>query len=243
MSTTSTMRESPPTGRALIRRVIDFARTQNYEAGDRFPAERLFAERLGVGRNALREALATLESLRVVELRPNSGVYLRALASEASFEAIVLLSELGATPSADEVRETIEVRAPLERQAINLACTRRTDVDLASLDRILADTDRIVAAGGNIVECDQAIHLALAGASHNSVLVRMLNAFYCLTLARRRVFFADPRRASASAKSHRAIVAALRRRDAVRAGQLMDKHMGNAQHYWKEALDDGAAHA
>ena len=221
----------------MIRRIIDFAHTHALQAGERFPAERNLAQTLGVSRNALREALATLESLRVVELRPNSGVYLRALASESSFEATVLLAELGNAPGAAEVRETIEVRAALERQAIALACARRTPDDLARLTRISLDTGAVIAAKGNIVECDQAFHLALANASHNSVLVRMLNAFYCLTLERRRVYFANPKRGLASCDQHNQLIAAIEKRDVARAVKLIDAHLSNAQVYWKEALN------
>ncbi len=225
----------------MIRRVVEFAREQRYAPGARLPAERVLAETLGVGRNALREALATLETLRVVEMRPNSGIYLRPADTESSFEAIVLLSQLGAEPTATEVRETIEVRASLERQAIVLACERRTDGDLAQLKAILRETGNVIAAGGNITECDQAFHLALARSSHNSVLTRMLNAIYRLTLERRRTFFADPARGAASAGGHQRIVAAIEKRDAARAARLMDRHLGNAQVYWKEALDQPAS--
>lgn len=223
-------------GRALIGRIIDYARAHALEAGARFPAERSLAQTLGVGRNALREALATLESLRVVELRPNSGVYLRALDTESSFEATVLLAELGSAPDAAEVRETIEVRAALERQAITLACARRSADDLARLARISADTAAVLAANGNITACDQAFHLALAHASHNSVLVRMLNAFYCLTLERRRIFFADPKRGVASCVQHDQLIAAIEQRNVPRAIKLIDAHLGNAQVYWRETL-------
>ena len=228
-------------GKDLIRRIIDFARAHALQAGERFPAERTLAQTLGVSRNALRESLATLESLRVVELRPNSGVYLRALSSESSFEATVLLAGLGTAPDAAEVRETIEVRAALERQAITLACARRTPDNLALLTRISLDTGAVIAAKGNIADCDQAFHLALANASHNSVLVRMLNAFYCLTLERRRVFFADPKRARASCVQHDQLIAAIGQRNLPRALKLIDAHLGNAQVYWKEAL--APAHA
>ena len=236
MSIASSPIDSATGNRDLIKRVVEFAQAKGYAPGDRLPAERVLAEKLGVGRNSLREALSTLETLRVVESRPNSGIYLREMTTEGSFEAIVLLSQLGSEPSAVEIRETIEVRASLERQAITLGCARRTDADLAALKGILKDTDAIIAAAGNIADCDQAFHLALAGASHNSVLTRMLNAFYCLTLARRRLFFADPARGAASAAGHRRIVAALEKRDATRATTLMDQHLGNAQVYWKGAL-------
>lgn len=223
-------------GRALIGRIIDYARAHALAAGARFPAERNLAQTLGVGRNALREALATLESLRVVELRPNSGVYLRALYTESSFEATVLLAELGSAPDAAEVRETIEVRAALERQAITLACARRSADDLVRLARISTDTAAVLAAKGNITACDQAFHLALANASHNSVLVRMLNAFYCLTLERRRAFFADPKRGKASCVQHDQLIDAIEQRNVPRAIKLIDAHLGNAQVYWRETL-------
>lgn len=243
MSTAIATREFTAGNRALIKRVVDFARDQHFAPGDRLPAERALAEKLGVSRNALREALATLETLRVVEARPNSGVFLRRSATESSFEAIVLLAELGSEPSATEVRESIEVRAPLERQAITLACGRRTEADLAALGAILRDTRALLAAGGNIADCDQAFHLALANASHNSVLARMLNAFYCLSLPRRRRYFIDPARGAASDRGHRKIVAALEARDVKTASALIDRHLGNAQVYWKEALDGGGAKA
>ncbi len=238
MSTAIATREPIPGNRALIKRVVEFARDNRFAPGDRLPAERLLAGKLGVSRNALREALATLESLRVVEAKPNSGVFLRRSAAESSFEAIVLLAELGHQPTATEVRESIEVRAPLERQAILLACVRRTEADLGALKSILRDTQALLAAGGNIADCDQAFHLALANTSHNSVLARMLNAFYCLTLPRRRHYFADPARGAASDRGHRKIVAALEKRDTAQATALMDRHLGNAQVYWKEALED-----
>ena len=243
MSTTIERPTPAPPNRALIKRVVDFARDNHFAAGDRLPAERLLAEKLGVSRNALREALATLESLRVVEARPNSGVFLRRSPAESSFEAIVLLAELGHDPTATEVRESIEVRALLEGQAIALACARRTETDLAALKDILHDTALLLAAGDNIADCDQAFHLALANASHNSVLARMLNMFYCLTLARRRRFFEDPARAAASNRGHRKIVAALEKRDVTQAAALMDRHLGNAQVVWKEALDGDSAAA
>lgn len=235
MSTRAAAEKDIDVSRALIRRLLDFARDEGLSPGERLPAERVLAERLGVSRNALREALTTLETLRVVESRPNSGIYLRAIDTESSFETIVLLAGLGATPTPSEVRETIEVRATLEAQAVTLACARRDDADLARLAANLEETDRVLAAGGNIADCDQAFHIALANAGHNSVLVRMLHAFYVLTLPRRRLFFADAARGAASTRTHRLLVAAVAARDARRAATLMARHLGNAQVYWAGA--------
>ena len=59
----------------LIGRLLAFVAHRRFEPGDRLPSERELAERFGVGRNAVREAVAVLETLRMVERRPNSGVF------------------------------------------------------------------------------------------------------------------------------------------------------------------------
>ncbi|MFN0161187.1 MAG: FadR/GntR family transcriptional regulator [Burkholderiales bacterium] len=220
----------------LVSRVLDFIGEHRLTAGDRLPPERALAAKLGVGRNALREALATLDSLRVVETRAQSGVYVRGGAPGGSFETTVLLAATGAAPSPQEVRESMEVRAPLERQVMLLACERRSVADLAALEQVLSDTDAMLARGGNIADCDQAFHLGLTACAHNGVLARVLDAFYCLSLPRRRAYFADDKRARASAREHHRIFAAIKARDAQTGVSLIDRHLGHARTYWREAL-------
>jgi DNA-binding FadR family transcriptional regulator len=222
--------------KALIWRILDHLRDRRFEPGERLPSERDLAERLGVGRNALREALATLITLRVVESRPNSGIYLRKLASESSFETVVLLSEMGSPPSPADVIDTMEVRRTLELQAVQLACERRTEEDLARIAATLRDADALLAQKGNIADCDNEFHMALAEASHNTVLVRLLHAFYRLSLERRRDYFSDLKRAKDSANAHRKIAEAIEKRDVEAGMKIMERHIGNGKHYWSEIL-------
>jgi GntR family transcriptional regulator, transcriptional repressor for pyruvate dehydrogenase complex len=220
----------------LVTKLMEFVAERGLRPGDRLPSERELADRLGTGRNAVREAVAMLASLRVVEARPQSGIYLRELRQQSSFEALVLLSQLGLPPTKGEIAETMEVRATLERTAIELACARRDDGDLAALDRILGETAAVLAAKGNIAEEDNAFHLALVGAAHNAILVRVLNAFYELTLPRRRLYFARVLRGRASHRQHQQIVEAVRRRDAAHGIALMQTHMETARSYWRAEL-------
>jgi GntR family transcriptional regulator, transcriptional repressor for pyruvate dehydrogenase complex len=222
--------------KAVIAKLVAYISDRRLQPGDRLPSERELAERFGVGRNAVREALATLISLRVVETRPQSGIYLRERSAQSSFEALVLLSNLGLTPTEEEIAQTMEVRTSLERTAIELACLRRTEADLAKLRAIVDATAEILEADGNIADQDHAFHLALVTATQNEILVRVLNAFYELTLPRRRRYFEVAERGRASHEQHKDIVAALRTRNAERGVKLMQRHMETARTYWREEL-------
>jgi len=185
-------------GHGVIGGILAYLRDRRLQPGDRLPSERDLAERLGVGRNGVREALATLVALRMVESRPNSGIYLRHVERESSFEALVMLTDMGATPTPTEVAETMEVRAHLEVLAAGLACQRRTEADLARMDTVLHRTEQTLAQGGNIATSDTDFHIALVDATHNSVLVRVLNAFYRFTDRRRQAMFEDMTQGAAS---------------------------------------------
>lgn len=229
-------RESGSAG--VIAGIIEYLRERRLQPGDRLPSERDLAERLGAGRNAVREALATLVTLRMVESRPNSGIYLRHMAQESSFEAMVMLADMGATPTPTEVAETMEVRAHLEALSARLACERRNDVDLELLEDILVRTDDVLAAGGNIAAVDTEFHIALVNATHNSVLVRVLHAFYRFTARRREVLFAERSHGMASAREHRKLVDFIRSRDAAKAEALILRHMSRARSYWSTVLGE-----
>ncbi|MEN9888245.1 MAG: hypothetical protein RL559_282 [Pseudomonadota bacterium] len=228
---------------AVIAGIIQYLRERRLQPGDRLPSERDLAEKLGAGRNAVREALATLVTLRMVESRPNSGIYLRHMERESSFEALVMLADLGATPTPTEIDETMEVRAHLEVLSVRLACQRRDDADLQRIAEVLERTDRVLAAKGNIAEEDTAFHMALVDATHNSVLVRVLNAFYRFTAKRRVLLFSNREQGRASARDHHKLLELIRQRDEDKATALILGHMKRAHTYWSTLLGEPADRA
>lgn len=225
-------------GNGAIAGILAYLRDRRLQPGDRLPSERDLAERLGVGRNAVREALATLVTLRIVESRPNSGIYLRHVEREGSFEALVMLTDMGAVPTPVEVAETMEVRGHLEVLAAGLACQRRTEADLARMEAVLGRTEQVLAEGGNIAAADTEFHVALVDATHNSVLVRVLHAFYRFTGRRREAMFADTVQGRASLLDHRRLLGHIRARDAAKAQLLILRHMDRARSYWSSVLGD-----
>lgn len=225
-------------GHGTIAGILAYLRDRRLQPGDRLPSERDLAERLHVGRNGVREALATLIALRVVESRPNSGIYLRHIERESSFEALVMLSDTGGTPTPTDVAESMEVRGHLEVLAAGLACQRHTAADLVLMEAVLQRTETVLLQGGNIAGCDTEFHVALVDATHNSVLVRVLHAFYRFTGRRREAMFADAAQGRASMCEHRRLLDHIRARDVAKAQLLILQHMNRARSYWSTVLGD-----
>ncbi|ABE29453.1 FadR/GntR family transcriptional regulator [Paraburkholderia xenovorans] len=224
----------------LVGKMLAFFKERGYESGERLPSERALAERFGVGRNALREALSTLSALRVIESRPNSGIYLRRMSTDSSFETIVLLTEMGSEPSMKEVKETLEVRWALEIRGVQLACERRTEADLDSLASVIDATRAVLSNKGNIAAQDTAFHMALARCAHNEMLVRLLNSFYRISESRRFALFADSGRGTISAAQHESLYEAVKKRDVKKATALMETHFASAVESWSEILGEEA---
>lgn len=221
---------------SLIGRLLPFIAHRRLEPGDRLPSERELAERFGVSRGALREAIAVLETLRMVERRPNSGIYLRAVDRQGSLDAIVLQAELGIPLTETEVREVVELRRILELQAVRLAAERRGAADLARIDQVLAESARVIAAGENLADQDAAFHLAVVEAAGNHVFLRVVNSFYLLSRARRRHYFADGQRAPLSHAQHVALRDAISAQNPDRAEAAMGGHLRGVESYWMELL-------
>jgi DNA-binding FadR family transcriptional regulator len=78
--------------------------------------------------------------------------------------------------------------------------------------------------------------MAIVAATQNGVLVQVLNAFYRLSLARRKIYFSDPARARRSLAQHRKIFRAIEDGDAAAGMALMNVHIGSAESYWRTVI-------
>ncbi|MDO9114315.1 MAG: FadR/GntR family transcriptional regulator [Polaromonas sp.] len=216
----------------VLSRILPFIRERGYAAGDRIPSERELAERFKISRGILREALSALEAMRVIQRRPQSGIYLRDVATEASVDMLVLESDLGLPVSAADVKDLNEFRSMLEIQSVGLACSRRTDADLARIDAILKTSRERHAAGQSISDQDAAFHMALCAASGNKLIQRAANSFWLASKTRRAQYFGDPANGLRSIRQHTALRDAVAAGDATRALAVLGDHLGNVERYW-----------
>lgn len=229
--------DKPEAPSNAIGKILSFIRERRYQPSERLPSERDFAEKFETSRGAVREALAALEVMRVIERRPNSGIYLRN-SDESSIEALVLHAESGLPFQANEIADVFEVRRMLEVQAARLACTRRTPDNIRDLRAILTATEKRLAKKQTIELEDEAFHLAIFAATKNDILLRVVKSFYELSRQRRRVYFSDHNRGRRSYEDHCEILESIEGRRVGQAEQKMNEHLSQTIETWQTLLGE-----
>lgn len=138
-----------------------------FKIGDKLPSEREMAASMGISRPALREALAALEIVGVIESKPGSGTYIRSdglVADRVLAASLILLEE-------EAPFYVMEARRLFEPMAAALAAVRARPEDLAELEKILNELDERISRREMIQTCIRNFHVAMAEASHNPVVV------------------------------------------------------------------------
>jgi GntR family transcriptional repressor for pyruvate dehydrogenase complex len=140
--------------------------------GDRLPKEADLADRLGLSRNSLREAVKALSLIHVLDVRQGDGTYVTSLEPRLLLDAITYVVEFHRD---DTVLEFLEVRRILEPAATAMAAQRMTDAEVDELRKILAvlDDDPTVE---ELVANDLEFHRKIAVGSGNSVLASLIDS-------------------------------------------------------------------
>lgn len=216
--------------KALLRKIDQARRTPKV----RLPGERELASSFGASRAAVREVLGVLEALRVIERRPQSGIYVRPATSDASIEALVLQEDLDVRAKTASYEQAQEARVIHEVEAARLAARRRTSTDLNAMTAILNTSRRHLAEGRNLSDDDAAFHLALIAAAKNDILLRVAKSLYLMTRSVRFAYFQARTHAGASIVEHEQLLESIARRDAETAAALMRKHYATSSARWRK---------
>src|SRR3954463_7983718 len=151
----------------VAEQITSWIESNGLTSGDRLPPERELAQRLGVSRATLSQALVALEVIGVVAVRHGDGTVVTLSRTRRISEAI--------RAHAHRLPEIIDTRDALETKIAALAAARRTDEDLARIDDAIADMARDIEAGGRGVEGDERFHGAVTAAAHSLLLARLMD--------------------------------------------------------------------
>src|SRR5262245_40929027 len=187
-------------------------------AGDRLAAERDLAGKLGVSRASLSQALVALEVQGVVSVRHGDGaVLVRRPTEERAIEAL--------REHADRIPDIIDAREALEVKLASLAATRRSDADMATIDKAIAAMQSEIEAGDRGVVGDEMFHVAITAAAHSTLLAKLMHEISGLIRETRIESLSQEDRPRASLEGHRRIAEAVRRQDTIEASRAMADHL------------------
>ena len=184
--------------------------------GELKPGERLMeiqlAQKLGVSRTPVREALRKLELEGLVIMIPRRG-------------AIV------ADITVQDLNDVLEVREALEELAVRKACECATDEQLKALKQAINDFKRCTESEDLLgcVEADMEFHEIIYAATNNKRLQQMLLNLREQMYRYRMEYMKDKRMYKLLIDEHEAIRKAIRKKDKEKAGMIMKTHIRNQQ--------------
>jgi len=205
--------------------------------GARLPAERQLAERLGISRPSLREAIQQLASKGLLHTRQGGGTFVNeSLANHFTDPLLALLKD-----QPDAEFDTLEVRKELEGVAAFSAATRATESDrqrIWSRFNQMAEVQRSSASSSEKLHVDAAFHQSITDAAHNVVLVHFNKAIHEVletgVQAYLDRFYAEPPFVEKLCQQHQAIVAAIMDRDPEAARERARFHLEFAFRAFRE---------
>ncbi|MGW7609533.1 FadR/GntR family transcriptional regulator [Streptomyces sp. NPDC054766] len=211
-----------------MERIKTMIREGSLEPGQRLPAERDLAARLGISRSSMREAIRALTILGVLEARHGSGIYVTRLEAGDLLETFGVVADLSRGP---RLVELLELRRILESTATSMAAARITPDRLAEVEKHLAamnatdDPEQILAH-------DLAFHRAIVASAGNETMTAVLDGLSSRTF-RARVRRGDQEEGAfeRTRREHAAIHRALVARDPEAARAAAAAHVGEVERW------------
>ena len=199
--------------------------------GDRLPVEREFAESLGISRVPLREAIAALTAMGVVEKRQGDGNYIAGASPDALGRILRTYAVLDHGLAAD----LFEARALVEGAAARLAARSATQEDVEALYEEIGRMEEAIPAYiagkkrlADMLMLDDLFHLRCAAASHNQFYIQFVSIVHTAGTDMglyERTYGRFPEKYHDSVKFHRRVADAVAAGDEQAAEDAMREHI------------------
>ncbi|WP_299046531.1 FadR/GntR family transcriptional regulator [uncultured Polaribacter sp.] len=223
-----TKSENSEVQKEIISKIRDLINYKNLEPGDKLPSERMLSEKFKVSRSNVREAIQKLEFYGLLKSIPQSGTFVAnigVIAMNGMIEDILRLDE-------PDFKSLVETRILLELKTARLAALRRSEEDLANMEKALnAYRDKVLNVEDAVQE-DLLFHLAIAKASGNST----MNTFMLIITPEiitnfRKHHVCDANMSKRGITDHQAIFNAIKEQNPQLAKQKMKDHFRELYSY------------
>ena len=210
---------------SIVQQVQELIENGKLKRGDQLPSERELTEIFKVSRTTVREAIRTLESMKLLQSRQGNGTYVLA----SNEEDLVQPLAAALFNAKDDIRHIFYVRKIIEPHVAELAAENATAQEIEEMEEILRRQEICVEKGENIIETDSAFHNLMAGATKNRVMERLTAALVDFLKQSREHYLLDVEpgnnRPERSLEGHKQVLAAIKKGDCEAAQRLMLQHL------------------
>lgn len=205
--------------------IKDYIRTHRLRPGDVLPSETVLCETINCSRSSLREAVRTLSSLDVVEVRHGHGTFVSDMSLEPIMQGLLLRITLNPEESLEHLRHVIDVRAKLDHAAAEELCAHFAGTDLSELRGLYEDMVTRFRAGDPAPVEYTTFHDTIHAAIANPLCRELAGTFIRLHIeSYRQLEIAPPRDVQVTSQAHAALIEALRAGDVEAYHQAVDDH-------------------
>lgn len=218
----------------ILHRLRDMIKRGQFGYGDKLPVAKKMAEIFGVSRTTVREALAALEAEGWVTTRRGAGTYVKRLRVSPVEPLITLFGGENTT-----ILEVLELRRILECEVASLAASRATAEDVAAMKQAHANTRIAISQGEGTGDADFAFHYALAQATKNTTIAKVVAAMHDLYHEVVRTGSKHPSKPhdyNRVLSEHEAILKAIEKHQSTAARKYMANHLESIHRMVEEVL-------
>ncbi len=194
---------------------------------ERLPSERVLADRMGVSRPSLREAIAELETAGLLVTKAGSGIYVADVLGSAFSPALIRLF----SSHEDAVTDYVSFRRDMEGLAAQRAATLGSDTDFSVIDSVFCKMEAAHSKRdpSDEAQLDAEFHMAIIEASHNVIMLHMMRSMFDLlregVFYNRQAIFRQRQTRVSLLDQHRVIRDAILARDPAAARAAVEAHM------------------
>jgi GntR family transcriptional regulator, transcriptional repressor for pyruvate dehydrogenase complex len=205
----------------VVVQIRAFIEDGRLKQGDQLPTERHLSETFKVSRATIREAIRTLESLKLVRSRQGEGTYVLASHEETLVQplAAVLFS------AKDAISDIFYVRKVIEPYIAELAAENAAPEEIGEMEALMSRQEESCNQGCGLQRFDADFHSLLSRMSKNSVMERLLAALVDLMEQTCNEYLQDAERVKKSFTGHHEVYIAVRDGDCTAARHAMRRHL------------------
>jgi len=199
---------------------------ERLKPGDVLPPERELAQKFGVSRSSVRDAIRSLELVGLLEPQQGRGT----VVCEPSSDTLVGPLAAILMQKRRLVGELLDVRKIIEPALARRAALHATAAQIAEMEQILERHSEKVRRGEMAIEEDSEFHYRIALAADNSVVLRIVDVLMDMLRETRQRSLQTSGRAQRSLAGHQRILAALKRHDPAVSESAMLRHLEEIEH-------------